>query len=164
MNRDETIFIISIIIFIAPIAIFVPSFLAESTTDTAEKTFMLEENDTIRITSDLEMTVDTVASNFVTVQMLDTETAEFEEQGLEEEGGTTWPHIRTYEFEKGDIVVTLTGISVDTYAGFVVEYPTTYGFSSQEIRLHEILPFIVILPLFAILTYMFLQIIFKGES
>ena len=144
MNMEKVLLIVTLLIFLVPVAIFIPAFMAESTSDEVERVFIMNEGDTDIITKDLEMSIYQITSTDVEISLFDGDNAETDTQIIDD--GKT----HTFEFENGDIDVTVTGIKSNDRVVITTELSTTYAWDSSEERTNEAMPYIVIIPIFLV--------------
>ena len=153
MLRKEPLAIITVIIFLIPVVIFIPTLVGESQSETTENTYILEEGDTEEIGQYIEFTVVAISGSDSEITIVDSDNGETNSATINESES------HTFTFENGDIVVELVEIHTTDRAVYHVEYPQTYGWDDSEKSINDYLPIMVIISIVMVILGVLLGVI-----
>lgn len=156
MLRNEALTIITVIIFIAPVAIFVPAFMGATQADMSSNNMIIELNETNEVGQNIEIEALDINSSEAEIGIYDSSNGEYDSQTISEGENAT------YAFENGDVIVELKTIQSPERLGVFVEYPSEFGWNEQETQVNDTTPAIVVLPIAVIILSVLFAVIKEG--
>ena len=149
---------ITLILFIAPVVVFIPAIVDYSQTETINESQIIQEENTETLHTYIDVTMVSVTNSQIEITVSDMDTGNSETTTID------YGDTHTFSFENGDIIIEAIEEISDNEALITATVDTQYGWGESERTMHDYMPILFIGPILVVVLSMFYMVIRSGSD